>query len=354
MRTHNSTINVADYCQGLERKEYLVNRDYQRSDRVWPTAARSFFIETILLDFPTPKMWLHQRLEMPSRKTVKEIVDGQQRSKAILDFYQNRLRLSKTILYDSFAGRTLTELDDEYQAQFLNYGLNIDVFVGASLEDVREVFRRMNSFTVPLNPEESRHATFQGPFKWFIHSLSRDYDTAFRNAGVFSEKQLNRLADAKLMTEIADALDNGIKTTSKANLDRIYRKYNAEFLQEEHFDETIRFGLDALLGNGDLRGTELMKPYNVYSLCLAFIQASGRQIIVDSPSLPTVHAFQPGESLYNLSLLAAALSDDDGAGTAIDPHLEDFSGFIEATRERTNVVSQRRRRFEYFLAALEQ
>jgi hypothetical protein len=297
-------------------------------------------------------MWLHQRLEMPSRKVVKEIVDGQQRSKAILDFYQDKLRLAKSVLNDAFAGRVFSELDDEHQAQFLNYGLSFDIFVGATLEDVREVFRRMNSFTVPLNPEESRHATYQGPFKWFIHSLTREYDTAFRNAGVFNEKQLNRLADAKLLTEIAHALDNGISTTSKMSLDSIYKKYNVDFPKARQFDEMIRFGLDAILGSGDLRNTELMKPYNVYSLCLAFIQFSGRQIVAGDPNLPAVRAFERDEPLYNLSVLAAAVADDQGAGTKIDPHFEDYSGFIEATRERTNVSSQRRRRLEYFLAAL--
>lgn len=352
MRTQNSTITVADYCQGLERREYLVNRDYQRSDLVWPLAARSFFIETILLDYPTPKMWLHQRLEMPSRKVVKEIVDGQQRSRAILDFYQDKLRLSKTILNDSFAGKKLSELDDEYQAQFLNYGITFDIFVGATLDDVREVFRRMNSFTVPLNPEESRHAIYQGPFKWFIHSLGRDYDTAFRNAGVFTEKQLNRLSDAKLLTEITDALVHGITTTSKTSLDRLYKKFDVNFPEETELDETVRFGLDSILGYGDLHETELMKPYNVYSLCLAFIQHSRRKIVVTTPSLPIVHAFNPGEPLYNLSLLAAVLADDEGAGFGIDPHFSDFADFILATKDRTNVASQRQRRFEFFLAAL--
>ena len=159
MRTQSSTITVADYCQGMERKEYLVNKDYQRSDTVWPIAAKSFLIETILLDFPVPKMSLHQRLELVTRTVVKEIVDGQQRSRAVLDFYQNKLRLSRSLLTPEYAGRTFSELDEVAQGQFLNYGLNFDLFVAATNDDVREVFRRMNSFTVPLNPEEARHAT---------------------------------------------------------------------------------------------------------------------------------------------------------------------------------------------------
>jgi hypothetical protein len=298
-------------------------------------------------------MWLHQRLELATRTVVKEIVDGQQRSKAILDFYEDKLRLSRSILDDRFAGRTFSELDDQFQAQFLNYGLSFDLFVGATLENVREVFRRMNSFTVPLNPEEARYANYQGPFKWFIHGLARDYDTAFRNAGVFTEKQINRLADAKLLTEISSALLNGITTTTKAALDRVYKNNDSDFPRRDELDDSIRYGLNSILGNRDLGNTGLMKPYNVYSLCLAFIQASGRQIIVADPNRPVVHAFRPGEGVYNLGLLANAISVDEESDGRLDSSLSEFAEFISATKDRTNVASQRQRRFEFFLAALD-
>lgn len=350
MRTQSSTITVADYCQGLERKEYTINRHYQRSDTVWPEAARSFLIETILLDFPIPKLSLHQRLDLPTRRVVKEIVDGQQRSRAILDFYQNKLRLSRTMLSEDFAGRTFNELDDSFQAQFLNYGLNFDLFVGATSEEVREVFRRMNSFTVPLNPEEARHANYQGPFKWFIHQLSRDYDAAFRNAGVFTEKQINRMVDAKLLTEISSALLTGISTTSKTTLNRVYRENDVDFERRGEIEEAIRYGLDAILGNGDFRSTPLMKPYNFYSLCLAFIQEAGKILVVENPNLPSVPEFRPNEPDYNLTLLAGVVSDAEADESR--PAQTPFKEFVAATKDRTNVADQRRRRFEFFLAAL--
>ena len=45
--------------------------------------------------------------------------------------------------------------------------------VGATPDQIRETFRRINSYTVPLNPEEHRHAVFQGDFKWFMHDLTK-------------------------------------------------------------------------------------------------------------------------------------------------------------------------------------
>ena len=50
MKTVTTNYTVQDFISALERKEIRVNRDYQRSDEVWPDAARSYLIETVLLD----------------------------------------------------------------------------------------------------------------------------------------------------------------------------------------------------------------------------------------------------------------------------------------------------------------
>ena len=81
------------------------------------------------------------------------------------------------------------------------------------------MFRRMNSYTVPLNPEELRNAEYQGAFKWFIYEKSRKYAVALTDIGVFGEKGLVRMQDLKLYTEILHAVENGVTTTSKKSLD---------------------------------------------------------------------------------------------------------------------------------------
>ena len=99
-----TNMTVADYCNAMRRGEITVNTDYQRSDQVWPPIARSFLIETILLNFPIPKLFLYQVTDLKSRQTVKEIVDGQQRSMAVKDFFENHLRLSKSLELEEAAG----------------------------------------------------------------------------------------------------------------------------------------------------------------------------------------------------------------------------------------------------------
>ena len=58
-----SPLTIADYCSAMSRHEIETNREYQRSDKVWPPAARSFLIETILLGYPVPKIFLFQKVD---------------------------------------------------------------------------------------------------------------------------------------------------------------------------------------------------------------------------------------------------------------------------------------------------
>lgn len=348
MDTKHTTITVLDYCNGLRSREFAVDKNYQRSDKVWPTPAKSFLIETILLDYPIPKLSLHQKLDMQTRTVVKNIVDGQQRSRTIQDFYENKFRLSRVNIHSDFAGCNFSQLDTAYQEKFLNYGLDFDLFVGASDEQVREIFRRMNSFTVPLNAEEQRHSNFQGPFKWFINQLVQDFDQGFEAAGVFTSKQLNRMVDSKLLTEVTKAMLDGITTTSKATLDTIYRKYDAEFERADEVGQALRNALQYVLALDVIRDTSLAKPYNIYALLLAYVQAFESWTVDDDFERPLVPSFTDDVE-YNLELLADAV-DTDYETDSDWP--SEFAPFISATQDRTNVTDQRKTRFRYFLAAV--
>ena len=183
-----TSFTVADYCNAMRRGEITVNHDYQRSDQVWPQVARSYLIETILKGFPVPKLYLYQVTDVKSRKTRKEIVDGQQRSAAIYDFSNDGFRVSKSAEDEDVRGKKYSELDEEHQYRFRDYPIDVDLFVAVTPPEVIEVFRRMNSYTVPLNPEEHRHALWQGKFKWFINGVADRLEAIFLATGVFKEK----------------------------------------------------------------------------------------------------------------------------------------------------------------------
>jgi hypothetical protein len=341
----STNMTVAEYCAAMHRNEIIVNKNYQRSDQVWPDVARSFLIESILLGFPIPKIYLHSITHLKSRKTIKEIVDGQQRSRAIFDFFYDKLILSRRLETEEVRDLIYSELPEEWQSRFISYSISIDLFLSATPDEVVQVFRRMNSYTVPLNPEELRNAEYQGAFKWFIYEKSGKYAVALTELGVFGAKGLVRMQDLKLYTEILHAIELGITTTNKKSLDWLYKKYDQEFPKNDEFASCLKFAFDSITAMSFLKGSNIAKPYMLYSLALALID-----------SMHPIPRFEPFElaidfdsiSLERRLLKLSASLDLDDEQAKISP----FREFIAASRDRTNVKTQRETRVRWFIKAL--
>ena len=345
MRINPNNMTVATYCASLKRGDVVVNRTYQRSDKVWPDAARGYLIETIILGFPLPKMYLYPLTDLKSRRTISEIVDGQQRTMAIYSFYNDGFALPSSVETEDIAGKTYSALKDENKQKFINYSLSFDEFIGANRDEIVEVFRRINSYTIPLNAEEHRHAVFQGNFKWFINKLAARFNKAFVDLGVFSEKQLVRMADTKLLSEVCDATFDGIRTTNKRILDGVYKNRNKRFPEEKQLDEWLTEAIDQIRDWNEVHHTNLMKPYLFYSLLLAVVHE--RRVIQSLQALcksEKLRTFDRDTAMRNLLQLDDALDNPDA-----NP---DFQDFIAACTEKTNTREQRGMRFEWICKAL--
>ena len=260
VRPNTITWTVADYCSAYNRKEVLVDRRYQRNSKVWPARAQSYLIETILKGFPIPKLALHQTTDLKSKKTIKYIVDGQQRTNAIVDFFNDELRLTTSIDFQPARGKRFAGLDAELKQAFLSYPLQLDMFEATSEEAVREYFRRINSFTAPLNSEERRNAQYQGNMKWFMIHLAEKYSDSMVLLDTLSEKQVVRMADQKLLAEIVHGLLEGVQTTDARKLNAMYRDYEKETIpNKEEIEKGIRGAFDGVFGWSRLQETAVVK-----------------------------------------------------------------------------------------------
>lgn len=345
MNSIASTFTVADYCAAMKRSEIVVNRDYQRSDQVWPLIARSYLIETILKGFPIPKLYLYQVTDLKSRKTTKEIVDGQQRSMAIYEFFNDELRLSKSLEDEDIRSKKYSELDAAYKHRFLDYGINADLFVSATSAEVVEVFRRMNSYTVPLNAEEQRHASYQGKFKWFINDIADRLNAILLDLKIFKEKQLVRMQDNKLLTELCDSFYHGVRTTDKKKLDSMYKDFDTDFVEKEQYHARMIDAFNVIRHQTGLHDTVLMKPYMIYSLVQALTHVvkpvKKFQPLFKPPSQRSIN-WDFAEP--NLTALANAADVGEDFGK--------FAKFVRASADKTNVRENRKVRFKWFCRAL--
>lgn len=305
MQITPNNYGVLEILQMLERRELVVNHDYQRGSGLWPDGPSSYFIDTILENYPFPKIYMAEYLDRPQRAIRKEIVDGQQRVTTIQRFYSNELR----IVGDSrFAGLRYDDLDEDTKDKFLSYSVGVDVIRNAAPSEILQMFRRMNAYTLPLNEAERRHSSFQGRFKWFVNHLSDEFDEFFTSFGVLTRRQIVRMADAELIAESVLALERGIVSTSASNLKDLYSRYDEAFPNIDEYREKLEASVRFIVTDLEpLRNTFLMKPYAVQSLITALMHCRfGIGQITEGLDVKPLGAFAADPQQARVALLELA------------------------------------------------
>ena len=207
---------------------------------------------------------MRTKIDVNTKKSVREIVDGQQRLKAILDFAEDRFALSKRA--NEFAGMRYSDLDSEQKTTFLSYPIAVDQLVNATIDDVLEVFSRLNSYTVSLNGPEKRHAKYQGEFKFTIRAASRRWGPFWKDYKVLSTHQRVRMLDDSLTAEMVGVLLDGVKDGGDPKIDALYRKYDVSFDVAciTNVDRVLRYIVDNVAVS--LIDTPLLSPPHLLML----------------------------------------------------------------------------------------
>src|SRR5258707_13742879 len=95
MKVEEGKYSIAELVDWLRRRELVVNTEYQRGGGLWPTSAKSYFIDTILKEFPFPKGYFHELIDKETKRPRRQIVDGQQRISTLVEFADAQFALGK-------------------------------------------------------------------------------------------------------------------------------------------------------------------------------------------------------------------------------------------------------------------
>ncbi|QBR73374.1 DUF262 domain-containing protein [Microbacterium sediminis] len=141
--------------------------------RVWSRNQMDRFIESLLLGFPVPGIFL---VEQPGKKYL--VLDGQQRLTTLAAFFGDRFKLAN--VEDKFKGLTYSGLTDEQrralddtfiQAVIIRSPASVDEY-----ESVYQIFERLNSGGTNLQPHEIRVALYGGTTVDAIRELNNGSD----------------------------------------------------------------------------------------------------------------------------------------------------------------------------------
>jgi uncharacterized protein with ParB-like and HNH nuclease domain len=88
------TYSINDFLEWSKNDQLELNPRFQRRS-VWTDSARSYLMDTIVRGKPIPKVFIRQKLNTTTKKSIREIVDGQQRMRTILSYMNDGFQISK-------------------------------------------------------------------------------------------------------------------------------------------------------------------------------------------------------------------------------------------------------------------
>src|SRR5260370_34391319 len=119
------SIKVEEILSWNEKGELLLQPKFQRRD-VWSDKARSYLIDTVIRGKPIPKLYMRLISNPKTKRVVREIVDGQQRLKSVILFFEDGFKISKTHNED-YGCMYFSQLDVEIKGDISDYKFSIDV-----------------------------------------------------------------------------------------------------------------------------------------------------------------------------------------------------------------------------------
>jgi hypothetical protein len=165
---------IVDFVRG--KKWMNLRPEYQRR-LVWDVPKRSLFIESLLLNVPVPPVFLYEW-----ELSRYEVMDGQQRLNAVVDFYENGFALRGLEKWTELAGYRYRDLPDTLQRGLDRRRLSATVLLVERPRDTKPqhsdirklVFDRLNTGGLQLNSQELRNCLYDSPFNRKVIALSRD------------------------------------------------------------------------------------------------------------------------------------------------------------------------------------
>lgn len=236
------TASINDFREWDSREALVLAPEFQRR-KVWSDKAKSYLIDTILNGFPVPAVYVRQQIDLKTKKTIREVIDGQQRISTILDFIKEIFPVSK-VHNKKYGGMKFSELPDDVKEKFLDYDLSVGFLVGADDSDVLEVFSRINSYTIVLNTQEKLNAEFSGKFKQVVFNLGREHLEFWRKNRILTNYNIMRMKEAELCTDLVISMIDGIQDRKKIKF--YYKKYDDDFPQEDKVIKQFEKCIDSI------------------------------------------------------------------------------------------------------------
>lgn len=146
----------------------LSDRPKFQRQYVWPDKLASRLVESVLLNVPIPPCYLSE-----NEDCELDVIDGQQRIFSLYRFVENQFELRDLEALSELNGLRFFELPSKEQRKIRTHTLRCVVITNESHPEIKfDVFERLNTSTMPLNPQELRNCVSRGSLNNLLAELS--------------------------------------------------------------------------------------------------------------------------------------------------------------------------------------
>lgn len=225
----------------MRNSSLILTPSFQRK-LVWNDTHKEDFIETILLGFPFPEIYLADggiNLETQTSETL--VVDGQQRLSTIFQYITSSPEFTIKRM-ERFA-----DLTAEQKTEFYDYNVVIRDLGRIEENQIRDIFKRINSVNYALNAVEIRNALYEGEFIKAAKKILElegffTEDNVFNN--VFSADEVSRMKDLEYILLMMATVEEGGYFISDNEVEKYVKQYDDEYPNREtivaNFHEVLR------------------------------------------------------------------------------------------------------------------
>ena len=165
IRVDQQMLSVKYMLELMEQNLIELNPGYQRRS-VWKdNKKKSLLIESLMLRIPIPAFYFYE-----NEDGKYQVIDGQQRLTTIKEFVDGEFRLSKLeYLGIEYNKKKFEDLDTKYVQRIYRTQIAVNILDARSPKNViYDIFRRVNTGGVNLNPQELRNAICKQEVRDFL------------------------------------------------------------------------------------------------------------------------------------------------------------------------------------------
>lgn len=262
-------------------KRALLDLDppYQRRS-VWNQEYKDYFIDTILLDYPAPAIFIYEEID-PNGVAIYKVVDGKQRLTTIFEFIDNKYPIYDKATLTQYAGEYFNELDQDVKKKFWAYDFLVEYLHSNDENIINDIFNRINKNVAKLTAQELRHAKFDGEFiraaENHAELLFEQLPKGFPRIGYTS---LSKMKDVELVADLLLLIESGPQGYNQIELDQEFSNRDQFWDQKDEvvskFNSTMRLLKNITDTANELASTRFRNQNDFYSLFGALLRISDR------------------------------------------------------------------------------